>query len=219
MRFLSILTLIVLVGCSSSSGDVNTILDATHTPGVEAVDEQYVTFNVADVAVVVHRPQQWEYYTTQYGVVLAESLGSVAVDGRLGGLLTHIFIPPLDEFTINAAEGSNRALTILNQVIQQPDYVGDAAVSDPIPFQWDAVDAAYYLMDNGEGNLTIVVGVLPANSTRLVAVSISAPEDQAGRIRQEIPLLLTEFRVNDLILNGEDLDGILPDPLNFPHHE
>lgn len=211
MRYLSILTLILLVGCSNTS-EVNPILA---TPSA-VMDEQVVTFHVADILVQIHRPPDWEYYTTEHGIVLAES---VAGDGQLDGLLTHIFIPPLDGFSVNVSEENNHALTILRQVIQHKSYIGDAVISEPIPFQWQEMDAAYYLMDNGEGNLTIVMGVVPLNSDHLVVVSVSAPEDQAARIRYEVPLMLAEFQVNNLMLEGDDLEAVLPDPLTFPHYE
>ncbi|HRF96874.1 MAG TPA: hypothetical protein PLZ51_16815, partial [Aggregatilineales bacterium] len=84
------------------------------------------------------------------------------------------------------------------------------------PFIWDNLDCAYYLMDNGEGNLTIVIGILDPLSEKLVTVSMSAPAHDETRIRQNLPILLDNLLINDHTLSGKTLEEILPKPLIFP---
>lgn len=221
--FLLMVSAIVLASCQPAGGTSTTdssqlLNDITRTPSIEVVDEEKISFVVDNVALTIPRPTDWEYYETDYGIVLAEYIRSVATDGRLDGLLTHVFVPPLDDFAIPAGDEINIAWWVLREIIDSPEYVGGAVVSEPIAFKWGGQDAAYYLMDNGEGNVTIVVGVIAPQTASLVASSISAPVEQANRIRAELPALLNRLVINDEVLDGSELD-FLPDPLIFPRYE
>ncbi|MCL4255309.1 MAG: hypothetical protein KJ043_16230, partial [Anaerolineae bacterium] len=116
------------------------------------------------------------------------------------------------------SDTDNRALNTLTRILAHPDYVGDATVSSPLPFMWGNLECAYYLMDNGEGNLTIVIGILDPQTNHLVTVSMSAPQDQQARIRAMLPTLLDGLTINNYTLSGVVLDDILPNPLVFPRH-
>ncbi|MFW5748860.1 MAG: hypothetical protein ACOCYT_04520 [Chloroflexota bacterium] len=216
------LVALVLFGCSSGgSMDDNTMLiEVTRTPAIEMVAQDRVSFTVESVQLEVPRPVDWEFYATEYGIVMAEYLGSVATEGQLNGLFTHVWVPPLEDFTLPVADlpasNQNRALAILNQIISNPDYVGDARVSNLAAFNWDGTEAAYYLMDNNEGNLTLVVGIVPPGLDRLIAASVSAPSNLAQRIRDTIPDMLGNLTVNGQALSGATLNAALPNPLIFP---
>lgn len=216
---LFILSGFLLFGCGPVGDETAEIVSpVTRTPAIRTVDETLVRFTIEDLELTMNRPDGWELYSTEYGVVLAEFISSVATEGTLDGLLMHVFVPPLDDFDLRATDGTNLAWRILSQIIENPEYVGSATVSEPVAFQWGNSQAAYYLMDNGEGNVTIVVGIVPPGTTRLIAGSVSAPFDQAHRIREQLPWLLDQLTINNLQLNGAALD-FLPDPLVFPRHE
>lgn len=226
MRSLFVLLLtsaLALVGCQSSTDSQpelsGIVSNVTRTPNTNITQGDTVHLTVEDVDLSVYRPAQWQYYATDYGIVLAEALGSVATDGQLGGLLAHIFVPPLSDLETLVVDTQNPAWAILSEIVRQPEFVGSALVSEPVPFTWSGHSAAYYLVDNEEGNLTIVIGVNPANSTRLVACSISAPIDQAYRIRESLADLLGELRINGAALNGSDLEAALPPVLEFPQRQ
>ena len=207
---------IAIAGCKpTGTGDESAILDITRTPTIETVDDERIQFSIDGLVISVTRPQAWEFYPTEYGIVIAETLDTVAQQGQINGLFTHVWVPPLGNFTLPAAD-RNRAALILNEIIHTPTYIGDATVSDPTPFDWDGVDAAYYLMRNEAGNLTVVVAIVPDGGTRLIAASISAPQDQSARLRAEIPALFGEFAVNNSTLSGQTLDAVLPASLEFP---
>ncbi|GAB4512903.1 MAG: hypothetical protein OHK0046_13080 [Anaerolineae bacterium] len=219
IRFLLVSMFItMLVGCGASGDATTTLMSAnTPTPSLHTLADNRLEFTVGELELAVQRPSDWEVYATEYGVVLAEYISSVATDGQLGGLLTHIFVPPLEDFDLQISDGVNLAWRILGQIIENPDYVGSATVSEPVAFRWNNFDAAYYLMDNGEGNVTIVVGVVPPGTQYLIACSISAPVTQSERIRQVLPELLDNLTINSTTLDGSALNT-LPNPLIFPQH-
>ncbi|HRF96875.1 MAG TPA: hypothetical protein PLZ51_16820, partial [Aggregatilineales bacterium] len=122
--------MMVLVGCDVSPEE-NTALRVTLTDIATTVAEvtvPTVDFSIDGIHLALPHPQEWESYTTEYGIVLAEQLGSVATEGQLGGILIHLFVPPLDGVTLPISDDSNRALSILTQILTHPDYVGDATV-------------------------------------------------------------------------------------------
>ncbi len=207
---------VLLAGCGGADAVDSTQLMSSETT-TQIIDAQ-INLSVDSINLQLRRPEAWEIYETEYGVVLAEYISSVAVDRQLSGLLTHVFVPPLDEFNIQISATSNPAFLILSQITSNPDYVGSATISDPVAFDWDGLSAAYYLMDNGEGNVTIVVGVVADRSNRLVACSISAPADQSDRIREALPQLLDGLMINGQVLAGDSLNT-LPNPLHFPTHQ
>lgn len=213
---------LILVGCQAhvSSESPVTVGQSASNPTVHnATADQQIELVVNGISIHARRPPNWEYFETDFGVVLAEYIGSVATDGQLQGLLMHLHVPPLENVRIPVgSNNSNRAWVILDQVSHQPDTIGSAKVSEPVAFRWGGLDAAYYLMDSGEGSVTLIMGVIVPQSNGLVACSLSAPRDQAARIRQELPQLLDGLEVNDVVLDGDDL-AFLPDPLEFPVSE
>ena len=220
MKMLLIITIFIMIisGCAPDAEPNDAVrLMPTSTPTIAEIT-QIVNLSLNDIALTLPYPSNWESYTTEYGVVLAEYLGSVATEGQLGGILIHLFVPPLNEMDLPVSSNNNRALNILSKILAYPNYVGDATVSTPLPFMWDNFECAYYLMDNGEGNLTIVIGILDPQTNRLVTVSMSAPQNQQARIRTLLPNLLNGLEINDYTLSGVVLDDILPNPLIFPRH-
>src|SRR5690606_12599486 len=111
----------ILVGCqanpSNDSVDVSSSqANAQNAPLEEVVDGSRISFMARDVAINVNWPDQWEYYETTYGLVMTEQISTMAANGELGGLLTHIFVPPLENLTTRISN-SNRAYNILREVI------------------------------------------------------------------------------------------------------
>jgi hypothetical protein len=158
-------------------------------------------------------PDRWQSYTTTDGIVLTEHIGTAETAGHLQGILLYIFVPHMDSF-VPPAEGVNGAWAVLKQVVSNPDYVGRALVSEPEAFEWDHHDAAYYLLNNRDGTLTLLLA-MSLTQDKLVVAHISMPESHAARIRPLLPELLQTLTVNDVPVNAEALTH-LPDPLVFP---
>lgn len=222
MKMIIVISLIIIVlsGCASlpEQDEALSVTLTNSSPIVEETHLPTVNLTIGEISLTLPYPQNWESYTTEYGIVLAEYLGSVATEGQLSGILIHLFVPPLDGFNLTVSEESNRALVILREILTHPDYVGDATVSEPYPFMWDDWECAYYLMDNGEGNLTIVIGILDPVVNKLVTVSVSAPLSDEAQIRASLPHLLDNLAINNHVLSGDVLERVLPNPLVFPRH-
>jgi len=223
-QWILIVVCLAVGGCAKSPApDQAAEAQATTSQVVSSAQENTaalntVAFTIEDVTLSVPRPEHWELHRTAFGVVLAEHIGSIATDGELGGILAHVWLQPLTDFNVQASTRDNAAWRILGQIIENPEYVGSATVSNPAGFTWDGNDAAYYLLDNGDGNLSIVIGVIVPGTGNLITISVSAPATQAGRIRPLLPQTLHGLTINNTSLSGSALDQ-LPDPLVFPRHE
>jgi hypothetical protein len=224
MRIFLLLVAAMLAGCRGSFplGQIDSpselLYNRIQTPAAENVRNGKVTVTIGDVNLVMDYPAEWELFTTEHGVVLAEHIGSIALDDQLGGLLLYVMVPPLQDFTLPTAESQNQALTILHDITGSAEYIGSATATEPVGFQWSGHEAAYYLINNGEGSLSLVLGVYLAEEEKFIACSMSAPVGQAERIRELLPVLL-----DGLTINGTTLDNAallrLPDPLDFPEHK
>ena len=173
-----------------------------------------IAYENGGITLRVKVPDGWQCYNTANGIVLTEHIGTAATAGHLQGILVYIFMPPMDGFELPTARGVNVAWAVLRQVISNPDYVGRALVSEPQAFDWDRHDAAYYLLNNRDGTLTLLLAMSLAPG-RLMVVHISVPESHGGRVRPLLPDLLQSLTVNDVPISADALRH-LPDPLLFP---
>lgn len=212
----------LLVGCATSEANNTSqtrssrLIDATtETQQIDTADAGSLNFSIENVDIRIQHPKDWEYHTTDYGVVLIESIDTVATEGMLSGLITHVFIPPLGDLSLNAAEGRSTALQMLEDITRTEDLMNNAATTQPTPLMWSGLDAAYFLMNNGEGSVTLVIGLTPPEDRHLITVQISAPLDDADRIRENLPRLMQNLSVNDILLDHTELES-LPEPLVFP---
>ena len=203
---------ILLVSCRADVSD-----DMLAESGnVHRVDHSRIQVRVDDVDLSVRLPPRWEYYSTEFGVVLTEKIDVTAGEGQLGGLLMHVFVHPLNDLNISTATGGNVAHSILDTIVHNPDYIGDALVGPVYPFNWGDHDAAYYLMDNGQGSRAIVFGIQTDRSRSLIFCHVSTPVNQVARMREVLPQLLDGIEVNGVVLNPAVLNAVLPGELVFP---
>jgi hypothetical protein len=167
----------------------------------------------------MHRPEEWESFTTEYGVVMGEAFGSVASGGALEGVMAYVFASPLTEFdptTTVSDSDINHAHAIQASIIADPYYIGDSIATEPVGFVWDNRHASYYLLRDEELSInTIVIAVAVTESNVLLTLTISAPFDQSPRIREMLPEMLRELRINGQPVSTEAFEA-LPSPLVFP---
>lgn len=181
----------------------------------ENATEEVVSFDIQGVNCYLNKPQNWEVHMTEHGVILAERVGSISTGGELEGLLAYFFVPSLEDYTLPLAENMNMAWSVLRQVTQKTAQVKGALVSDPMPFQWGDYDAAYYLLNDGNGTLTLVLATTIPETNQLLAVYISAPVQRAYIIRPMLPEILDGLTINGMKMDNRALDS-LPNPLIFP---
>ncbi|MFN8376442.1 MAG: hypothetical protein U0694_26670 [Anaerolineae bacterium] len=204
--------LLCLVACVPAASDSASLTD---TPQPHNAERITATLGVVEIA--VNCPSGWQAYTDDEGLALAENPGSVADGSALRGVLLYLWMPPLDEFNIPADSSDNRAQLMLDEAIRNPIVVGSGRVTVPQGFAWGDQDAAYYLLNDSadEGHATLVLAVTVPRSSRLLAVSVSAPHREQARIREMLPTLLDGLTLNRVPMNSAALDT-LPQTLAFP---
>jgi hypothetical protein len=209
-----LLILSVAVGCKTItvSGTYHQQM-AVKTPSAGGQQWTHHMSEKIDLKIVV--PEGWETYNTEAGIVLNEYVGTGVPGTPLNGFLMHIFVPYLNRFNLPDSSDANLAWVVLKQVVSNPDYVGSAVVSEPVAFIWDHYDAAYYLLNNRDRTVTMLLAFGLSNRENLVVCHVSVPEDQSPRIRQLLPALLASLTVNGVRSDADNLNE-LPDPLEFP---
>lgn len=173
-----------------------------------------VLFTLDDTHISLTLPHGWETHPTEYGVVFAEQIGSVSKRGQLDGLLAYVFLTPLENYPQTVATRS--AKSVLDLLVTDPDYVGEASISPTVAFNWNGHEAAYYLLRDDQMHvLTLVVAVVLPDQGKLLTCTISAPPKQADRIREMLPELFGALTLNNIQFTRDALDA-LPEVLNFP---
>ena len=211
-----LLILAVVVGCDSITGASETVQTmAIKTEPAETEHWTHHHGDRVDLAIIV--PNGWETYNTDDGIGLNEYFDAGAWGMKLHGFVIHIFVQYLDNFTLPDSDDVNMAWAILKQVVTNPDYVGSAIVSEPEAFIWDQYQAAYYLLNNRDGTVTMLLALSLQDRSDLVVCHISAPEEQSQQIRQRLPELLGSLTINDHHVDPSSLNS-LPDPLDFPEN-
>jgi hypothetical protein len=154
------------------------------------------------------RPDGWQSDTRE---------GLVTADLGEDGMLVYVSVPSMTEFDISP-DVPNYALEVLNQVVRMPVHTGqDVAVSEPMGFQWDSYQAAYYLVSTADGVRVFVLALAIPDQPQVVVCTISTTVANKSRIRESLPWVLDGLQIEGTSLRGESLD-ILPNPLPFPRY-
>jgi hypothetical protein len=188
---------------------------ATSTPQSTATEEarnnDYVEVEADGVRLGITVPWGWKAHKSPVGLVMTERYTSV----QINGMEVHIFVHSLNGFDLPSDDNANVALSVLTQIIHDPQYLGRAAVSDPQGFDWDGHDAAYYLLNTGDGNVTMLLAVTIQTPQRLVVCNISSPDERSQSIRVMLPMLLASLTINGAVMDPSAVNA-LPIPLVFP---
>ncbi len=223
-RYLWLLALLLALGACQAEPQSSGLSGAEHpvvfitTPETNT-EERGIALSSEGFNVHMSKPAQWESFTTEYGVVLGEAFGSVASGGQLEGVMAYIFATPVTDFVLPTSDNGqkNIAYHIQKQIVTNTEYIGNARVGAPTPFEWDGYQASYYLLHDPELNInTMVIGVYVPDSALLFTCSVSAPVEQAERIRQMLPTLMRDLRINGHTLSTTSIEQ-LPTPLVFPN--
>jgi hypothetical protein len=168
---------------------------------------------VKGVRLGIQVPTGWEVQNTEDGLLMAEHFGPMDSGTMVYGMQIHLFVHVMSD---EPASGKNAAWSALKEITTQPSYIGKARVSEPMGFDWDKHDAAYYLGNNGDGNLMLVIGVALGDNKRLVVCNVTSRADKVARIRTLVPQVLRSLTVDGATMDTDDLMIALPDPLVFP---
>jgi len=213
MRYSFLLLLLGVVGCQvlRPASDEHRLADKHQY--LQGDSRVYHDGGSLQLSILV--PDGWETFNTDAGIVLNEQVGSATLDQPLSGLLVHIFVPNISKFAFPESSDVNLAWAILKQVVSNPDYIGNAVVSDPVGFKWGQYDAAYYLLSNRDQTVTMLLALGMPERDNLVVCHVSVPDTQADRIRAVLPDLLSSLMIDGKLVNAAALRD-LPDPLIFP---
>lgn len=207
---------ILLAGCQGFASAPTPNL-ATPTPPPEVTAEptlsEWIEHEVDGVLLGVEKPKGWHAQETEDGILLVEYSAPMTNSDDMPGVQVHVFVHSLDKFDLSL--GGNIARSVLDQIIQNKDYIGSARVDKPFGFAWGSHEAAYYLSNNGDGNVTMLIAIAIPDSQQMVACNITSPVRESGRIRSILPDVLNTLTVNGVQMDVTALDN-LPDPLVFP---
>jgi hypothetical protein len=185
---------------------------ATNTPVPTAKN---IKADLQGVQINMRVPPGWNGRKMDDGILIAERKSSLHNPGKLMGMQVYVFVHGVEEFPASISKDAHPAQRILEKIISRPDLVGDSAVSEPKTFTWDGNDAAYYLVNDTNENVSLVMAIVVANQSQLVTINISCPSDRADSIRESLPDLLANLWVNDALMSYQGVEA-LPDPLIFP---
>lgn len=202
-----------IVACEGGNESNETpVVTAESTSSVTAKN---ISANLSGVEIALRIPPGWNGRKMDNGILIAEQRGSIHNIGKLMGMQVYVFVQSIDKFPPSIRSDAHPARSILEQVVSEPAMVGNSAVSIPQAFTWDGNDAAYYLLNDTNQNVSLIVAVVLANQSQLVAINISCPSSQADSVRKELPDLLDDLWVNNILMSTAVIDA-LPDPLIFP---
>src|SRR5512134_1609281 len=103
------------------------------------------------VRLEMRMPKGWAA-DAEHALLLAEHTSSTDTGDVEVTVLIHCFVPLLDNFDLPQEGDENIALHVLNQAVTMPTMVGqNAVVSEPVGFEWDGHEAAYYLLNGADG--------------------------------------------------------------------
>ncbi len=218
--FRKLLTLSLYIGISLGIVACEGTIEPTETPAptpssTPALTAKSISANLRGVKINMGVPPGWNGRKMDDGILIAERKSSIHNPGKLMGMQVYVFVHGVDEFPASVSADTHPARRILEKIIARPDLVGDSAVSEPETFTWDGNDAAYYLVNDTNENVSLVMAIVVANQSQLVTINISCPSDRADSIRGSLPDLLADLWVNDALMSFSGVDA-LPDPLVFP---
>ncbi len=217
LKFLVLVVIVCIAGCQISATQSSTIIPQTPDLSPTPFDG-WAVHEGTGIGLKIKIPYGWETYNMDSGIVLTEHMGKPETGGVLEGILIHVFIRQPSDVDISSSEGGNIAWKMLKQVMADPNYVGNALVSEPIAFDWDHHDAAYYLLNNRDGTVTLLLAMGLSDGSHMVVCHISLPENQSDRLRPLLPELLGSLTIDDIPVDVTALNH-LPDPLVFPGYE
>jgi hypothetical protein len=223
-RIVATLSLCLLAGACEALNPTPTdssVLTLTPERTAEATAEAYrldVTLNDVDIGITI--PAGWSADLNDGLIVSEYTPRFVTDDMPARGVLMYVFVPSLDIFNLPSemTPDHNMAALILEQVMEMPDLIGTAAVSEPRAFEWGQHKAAYYLLTSADGTHTIVLAVALPDQPHLVVCNISTPLEYDGRggdLRGLLSMLLDNWSINGIVLQTTDLTA-LPDFFDFP---
>lgn len=211
-----LLSFFMLTGCQGAVQELPPTLPVATQFAQDAEREVYA--QVQGVHVSLSIPAGWEAQRTPTGILIAERFRLMQDNQYPGNIQLHIFVQRVDELGLPIPPtATNLAWTVLQEVVTRPAYIGEATATAPREFEWSGHAAAYYLLNNGDGTVSLVMALATPQNSQLVALNFSTTLERSPSLRPMLPDLLDTLTINDVLMEPSALNA-LPDPLVFPEY-
>ncbi len=189
--------------------------DEIVTPTPEEASE-HLSIEKNNVSVTMETLPGWNAYTTaKHQLVLSEHPQPVRESGIYNGISLHIWLPEMQQPV--TAGTPNTLSDMLRRIIQTTRTGTQAAISDPQTFEWAGNEAAFYLLNNGDENVSMIVAVRLPDEAGYLALNASTSMQDSSRLPETLPQILASLRVNDVALGNAGLET-LPQVLSVPNY-
>lgn len=199
----TLLISLVLIAASCTSDQMTATPEPTPTT-------RQIQATIGGVTLGVDLLPGWEAYIDNAHFTVVEKQ-PVMADGALSGIVVNFWVP---EQSIVSTGDDVTVADVLGNVVKTLES-SDVAASEPQSFEWHGHDAAYYVLNSGDGNLTLVVAMMVSEDTGMIAMNISAPADHNQRLMDLLPVLFNNFSINGKVLSPEAFHN-MPDELTVP---
>ncbi len=204
-RFLSYLLIFFVVACSPHKA---TLLNPT---------SEVLSLFSDDITLEVDIPELWTSHISEEHIILMEMSQPIDEHGAINGVIVNIWLPQKADLDPSASATTTTAEELLGRVLDSPDLVASAAVSTPVSFRWHQYDSAYYLLNNGDGNVTLVLALTSAHTDRMIALNLSTNTKNTARLLPTLSMVLEKMHINGTKLDAS-LVNHLPSELPVPVH-
>lgn len=159
-------------------------------------------------------PQGWTSLQDDDHIILVEHAKPIGADGLLNGLIVHVWLPKLAELADIQMTPATTTSELLGQIVALYVPSEHAVTSALRPLRAAHYDGAYYLLNSGDGNITMVL-MLKLDPHHLVAFNISTQLDNLDSIPHGLGQVLAGFTINGELAET-DWVGTLPSLLEVP---
>jgi hypothetical protein len=221
LKFLCVVVLLFpLASCTQSTVDIpNTAnpIQNVENPGTTLNIErsqdapEWIETNIKSVVLGVWLPPGWHYDDTG-GLTLIERMSSIDTDVPAETITFYFFVPDLDRLLDQNQAHDNLAYAALNEASHNPEHIGAAEVTQPVQATWGDINAAYYTYTAPDGIRGWVLAFAVPSDDQIVVANVTAPQNEVSRLRDILPPLLSDLRINRERL-GDHLPADLPDIL------
>lgn len=203
----SLLLFLTLIAASCTTDQT------TPTPAPESTSgTRQIQATIGGVTLGVDLLPGWEAYIDNSHFTVVEKQPVMSA-GALSGIVVNFWVP---EPSLVSEQDDLTVADVLGNVVKTLES-SNVAASEPQPFDWHGHDAAYYVLNSGDGNLTLVVAMMASDETGMIAMNISAPADHNHRLMDLLPVLFNNFSINGKVLSPEAFHN-MPDELTVPSH-
>jgi hypothetical protein len=187
-----------------------------HTLSLTPAPERTLRLSQDGVTLALDVPPLWQSRVANERIILMQMNQPMNAEGILNGVVVNLWLPAKNAMP-NTPAGSATTVEVLSQFLNNPSITESATISTPVAFQWQQYDSAYYLLNAGDGNITLVVALTAPQTQRMIAINLSTSLDNTDSLVPTLSLLLERMSVNDNALNAS-LVSFLPTELPVPTH-